>query len=80
MIDPQLVSNALVFFREKPENAEMAAVVADVLQHLVVRLREVHDTAVAVRPVDEVIDLVWGLFANQIVEGDYLLVVDGQSV
>ena len=65
------------FLWEKLENAKMAAVIADVFRHLVVRLREVHDATVSVPPVDKVInDLVLVFFANQIVKNNDFLVVN----
>ena len=56
MVDPQLVSDSLVFSRKKTENAKMAAVVSDVFWHLVEGLREIDNAAVSVPPVDERID------------------------
>ena len=56
MVDPQLVSDSLVFSRKKTENAKMAAVVVDVFWHFVEGLREIDNAAVSVPPVDEIVD------------------------
>ena len=70
MIDPQLVSDSLVFLLKKTENAKMAAVVADVFWHLVEGLREIDNAAVSVQPVDEVIDYtVLVAFTDRIIKG-----------
>ena len=59
------------------ENAEVAAVVVDILGHLVICLGEVDHAAVAVPPVDEVVDdLVLVLPTDQVVEDHDLLIID----
>jgi len=69
VVDPQLVSDSLVFPRKKTENAKMAAVFSDVFWHLVEGLREIGKAAVSVLPVDEIIDYtVLVAFTNQIIK------------
>ena len=80
VVDPQLVSDSLVFFRKKTENAKMAAVVADVFWHLVRGLREIDNAAVSVAPVDEVIDYtVLVAFTDQMIKDSNFLFVNGGS-
>ena len=79
MVDPQLVSDSLVFLRKKTENAKMAAVVANVFGHLVEGLREIDNAAVSVPPVDEIIDYaVLVAFTDQIIKNGNFLVVNGE--
>ena len=79
MVDPQLVSDSLVFSRKKTENAKMAAVVADVFGHPVEGLRDIDNAAVSVPPVDKIIDYtVLVAFTNQIIKDDNFLVVNGE--
>jgi len=53
VINPQLVSDSLVFSRKKMENAKMATVVSDVFGHLIVGLSERDNAAVSVPPIDK---------------------------
>ena len=79
MVDPQLVSDSLVFSRKKTENAKVAAVVTDVFWHFVEGLREIDNAAVSVPPVDEIVDYtVLVAFTDQIIKDDNFLVVNGE--
>ena len=79
MVDPQLVSDSLVFPWKKTENAKMAAVVTDVFWHLVEDLREINNAAVSASPFDKIIDnTVLVAFANQTIKDGNFLVVNGE--
>jgi len=79
VVDPQLVSDSLVFPWKKTENAKMAAVVVDIFGQLVEGLREIDNTAVSVPPVDKIFDYtVLVAFTNQIIKDGNFLVVNGE--
>ena len=70
------VCNPLIFSRQEPEYAEMAAVFPYVFRHFAEGLSEVNDTAVSMPAVDQIVDddaLV--AFTAKVVENDDLLVV-----
>ena len=79
VVDPQLVSDSLVFSWKKTENTKVAAVVADVFWHFVEGLHEIDNAAVSVLPVDEIVDYtVLVAFTDQIIKDDNFLVVNGE--
>ena len=76
MIHNYLICNPFVFSWKKIENTKMAAVITDVLRHLVEGLSEVNNAAVSVPPVDKIInDAVLVAFTNKIIENNNFLVV-----
>ena len=74
-VNSKLVSDALVFAREKAEKAEVAAVVPDVFWGLVEGLGKINEAAVSEAPVYKVVDDVVLVFvANKIIKDDFLVV------
>ena len=79
MVNANLASDVFVFAGKEPENAKMAAVIADVFRHLVEGLREVNDAAIDVSAVVEIIDdAILVALANQIIKDNDFLVVHQQ--